>query len=89
MEEKLLWKKNEEKPKCPECGDWLSSDRFIDKSTGEITIEFWCEGPGSDEFDFIISTGLQDRDLKKLKQIGKIIKKEMQIKLLARKKEQE
>jgi len=77
----------EEKPKCPECGHWLSCERYCDKETGEITIEFWCDGPGSDEFDFIISAGLWDKDLENLKEIGKTIKKEMRIKLLTRKKE--
>lgn len=75
----------EEKPTCPECGDWLSVERFIDKDTGEIIIEFWCEGAGSDEFDFLILTGLTNEDLKNLKEEKKIIQKDMKIKLLIRK----
>jgi len=51
----------EEKPICPECGGWLSVERYIDDDTGEIIIEFYCEGAGSDEFDFLILTGLTNK----------------------------
>jgi len=72
-------------PKCPECGFPLSYEVDQDRDTGEIIIEFWCDGHGNDEFDFVILTGLWDTDLEGLKQVGKIIRKEMAIKLLARK----
>ena len=75
----------EEKPICPECGEWLSVERFIDKDTGEIYIEFFCEGAGDDWFNFIILTGLTNKDLNNLKEEGKIINKNMKIKLLKRK----
>lgn len=75
----------EDKPVCPECGDWLSVERYIDDDKGEIIIEFYCEGAGSDEFDFLILTGLTNEDLNNLKEKGKIILKNMKIKLLERK----
>jgi hypothetical protein len=73
------------RPICPECGGLLSVHIDKDEKTGEIQIEFFCEGPGDDEFDFEILTGLTDNDLKKLKQKGKIIRKEMKIRLFSRK----
>jgi len=76
---------SEEKPICPECGGWLSVEREIDNKTGEIYLEFWCEGAGSDEFDFVILTGLTNSDLQDMKEEGKIIQKNMKIKLLVRK----
>ena len=66
---------SEEKPICPECGGWLSVERGIDKNTGEIFLEFWCEGAGSDEFDFLILTGLTNNDLNGMMEEGKIIQK--------------
>ena len=75
----------EEKPICPECGGWLSVERYIDENTGEIIIEFWCEGAGSDEFNFLIFTGLTNEDLSNLKEEEKTILKNMKIKLMKRK----
>lgn len=82
-EEKPIW--SEEKPVCPECGDWLSVERFIDEDTGEIVIELFCDGPGDDLFDFVILTGITNENLKNFKEEGKIIQKKMKIKLLKRK----
>lgn len=76
---------SEEKPTCPLCGDWLSVERFLAKGTGEIIIEFTCLGAGSDEFDFLILTGVTNKDLRNLKEEGKIIQKDMKIQLLIRK----
>ena len=75
----------EDKPACPECGDWLSLERYIDEDTGEIIIQFWCEGAGSDEFNFLILTGLTNEDLSNFKEEEKTIIKNMKIKLLKRK----
>jgi len=50
----------------------------------EITIEFFCEGPRSDEFNFQILTGLTWSDLEMLEIEGKTIRREMGIKLLRR-----
>ena len=54
-------------PKCPECGNPLSIAVDKDDDTGEIMIEFWCEGEGEDVFDFVILTGLQEEELEKLR----------------------
>ncbi len=78
---------NEERPACPECGEWLSCHRFADEVTGEIAIELVCEGAGSDEFDLLIKTGLTNEDLDGLRQVGRVVRKEMAIELLARTKE--
>jgi hypothetical protein len=72
---------------CPECGGPLSTQVDTDKDTDEIFIEFYCEGAGDDRFSLIISTGLNDLALGSFKQVGKTIKKEMQIKLLERRKD--
>ena len=77
----------EERPFCPECGDPLSISVEKDDETGEIKIEFFCEGAGDDVFSFQISTGLTDEDLEELKEKEKTIRKEMVIKLLERKPE--
>ena len=75
---------SEQKPPiCPECGNPLSIAVDKDDDTGEIMIEFWCEGTGEDIFDFVILTGLWDKDLEKLRHETK--RKEMKIKLLERK----
>ena len=74
-----------EKPICPECGDGLSVERYIDENTGEIVIELWCEGAGSDEFDLLILTGLTNEDLSNFKDKEKILLKDMKIRLLKRK----
>jgi len=77
----------EEWPSCPECGDPLSHNVEKDEETGEIKIVFFCEGAGDDEFSFQILTGLTDEDIERLEEIGKTIRKEMQIELLNRKPE--
>ncbi len=79
----------EESPFCPECGDELSISIFKDDKTGKIIIEFWCEGDGDDEFQFQILTGMDDDDIEELFEVGKIIRKEMRIKLVKRVSEEE
>jgi len=79
----------EERPSCPECGDPLSVFFLKDRKTGKITIEFFCEGDGDDKFTFHIITGITNGDIAKLKEEGKTIKKEMGIKLVERRSEQE
>jgi hypothetical protein len=83
-----LFMDDEEKhPACPECGSPLSHVIEIDEDTGEIVIGLFCEGAGEDEFNLSISTGLSNKDLKRLKKAGKTTKKVMQIKLIERKKD--
>jgi len=77
----------EKRPTCPECGAPLSLAAQKDKKTGQIMVSFWCEGPGDDAFIFDILTGLKDEDLEKLKEKGKLIRKEMRIRLLQREAE--
>jgi hypothetical protein len=78
----------EEDPLCPECGYELTGIKvFKDDETGEIAIEFFCDGPGDDKFRFQILTGLTDEDIAELKVVGKTIPKEMGIKLLEREPE--
>jgi hypothetical protein len=72
---------------CPECGDPLSVSVEEDRETGELKIVFVCEGDGDDKFEFEILTGLGNKDLKKLKEVGKIKWKEMGMKLVARESE--
>jgi hypothetical protein len=80
----------EEDPLCPECGYELTGIRVLkDDETGEITIEFFCDEAGDDIFRFQIITGLTDEDIGKLTEIGKTIQKEMRIKLIERKSEEE
>ena len=74
----------EERPFCPECGDPLSMTVVKDDETGEYTIEFFCEGAGEDRFHFQILTGLTNEDIANLEEEGKIIRKEMGMKLLQR-----
>lgn len=68
---------------CPECGHPLSVIVEKDEKTGEIGIEFWCESGGEDKFGLQILTGLTNDDLDEF-EAGKVIQKEMTIKLLAR-----
>lgn len=71
---------------CPECGYPLSTCFSKDRK-GKFAIEFFCEGPGEDEFSFQIATSLADEDIAGLKK-GKTITKEMAIKVLVRKSEE-
>lgn len=80
----------EEEPLCPECGYPLTGIRvYKDDETGEMTIEFFCDEAGDDIFRFQIITGLTDEDIGKLTKIGEIIRREMGIKLIERKSEEE
>lgn len=80
----------EEDPLCPECGYELTGIRVLkDDETGEITIEFFCDEAGDDVFRFQILTGLTDEDIENLWEKGKTIRKEMGIKLIERKSEEE
>jgi hypothetical protein len=73
--------------KCPECGAYLCTD-FQKEKGGKIAIEFFCDGAGDDVFSFRISTGLTNKDIKNL-EMGKAVAREMIVKLLVRKSEQE
>lgn len=80
----------EEDPLCPECGYELTGIKVLkDDETGKITIEFFCDEAGDDIFRFQILTGLTDEDIEELTEIGKTIPKEMGIKLVERKSEEE
>ena len=79
----------EEGPLCPECGYELTKKVLQDDITDEITIEFFCDQTGEDLFRFQILTGLTDDDIAKLTKIGKTIRKEMALKLVERKSEEE
>lgn len=72
---------------CPECGDPLSVSVDKNRKTGRIEITFWCEGAGEDIFEFQILTGLKNKDLEELKDVGKKLWKRMGIKLIAREAE--
>jgi hypothetical protein len=50
---------------CPECGGVLSH-KLVKGENGTVNVAFWCEGAGEDLFSFEISTGLMNKDLKKL-----------------------
>ena len=79
----------EEKPLCPECGYELTRKTLKNDITAEITIEFFCDQAGEDIFRFQILTGLTDDDIAKLTKIGKTIRREMAVKLVERKSEEE
>lgn len=79
----------EEEPLCPECGNSLTGIRVLKDKNGKITIEFFCDECGEDIFRFQILTGLTDKDIGKLKEKGKAIPKEMAIKLIERKSEEQ
>ena len=74
----------QERPLCPECGDPLSITAKTDSETGEIAIDFFCEGPRNDQFRFQILTGLMWGDLEELEAVGKTMRRQMEIKLLRR-----
>lgn len=69
---------------CPECGSVLSVSVEKIKNTGKLKIVFFCEGDWDDKFSFEILTGLTNADLGNLEVKGKVIKKEMGIKLIER-----
>jgi hypothetical protein len=79
----------EEEPLCPECGNPLTGIRVLKDKGGKITIEFFCDEGGEDVFSFQIVTGLTDKEIGKLKEKGKAIPKEMAVKLIERKSEEE
>lgn len=73
---------------CPECGSPLVVSIEKNKKTGELQIKFWCEGDYEDNFEFVIFTGLKNEDLDALTKKGKIVMREMGLKLLDRKSDQ-
>ena len=79
----------EEEPLCPECGTPLTGIRVLKDKRGKITIEFFCDEGGEDIFSFQIVTKLTDKDIGKLKEKGKAIPKEMAVKLIERKSEEQ
>jgi predicted RNA-binding Zn-ribbon protein involved in translation (DUF1610 family) len=70
---------------CPECGEALMVSVDEDRKTRKLKITFWCEGAGDDVFEFRILTGLKNKDLKRLTDVGKISWKTMGVRLVARK----
>ncbi len=76
----------EETPTCPECGYPLTG-KFL-KNRGKMTISFFCDQGGEDIFRFQILTGISDRDIANLV-VGKPLRKEVTVKLLKRKSEEE
>ena len=52
-------------------------------------MEFFCDEGGEDVFSFQIVTGLTDKDIGRLKEKGKAIPKEMAVKLIERKSEEQ
>jgi hypothetical protein len=79
----------EEEPLCPECGYPLTGIRLLKDKKRKITIEFFCDEAGEDIFRFQIETGLSDKDIKKLKEEGKAIPREMLVRLVERKSEKQ
>ncbi len=77
----------EERPFCPECGDPLSIKTEKDDETGEIKIDFFCEGAGDDEYWLRILTKLTDADLQDLRKSGRTLKRQMLVELMKRKPE--
>jgi len=74
----------EARPLCPECDEWLSLMTFKDEDTGEIIIEFFCEGAADDEFGFQIFTGMIDDDLEFMTEVGKRFERKMGVLLTHR-----
>ena len=74
---------------CPECGYSLSKKILKDEITNEIYIEFFCDQAGDDLFRFQILTGLTDDDIAELSKNGKTMRREMALKLVERKSEEE
>jgi hypothetical protein len=72
---------------CPECGEPLSVSIDKDGRTGQIVVDLFCEGDGDDQFEIHILTGLTDKDLKHLKGVGRIVKKGIKLKLVARERD--
>jgi hypothetical protein len=79
----------EEEPLCPECGYPLTGIKVLKDKRGKITIEFFCDEAGEDRFSFQIATGLTDKDIGRLKEKGKAIPKQMAVRLLERKSEEQ
>jgi hypothetical protein len=79
----------EEEPLCPECGNPLTGIRVMKDKRGKITMEFFCDEGGEDIFNFQIVTGLTDKDIGRLKEKGKAIPKEMAVRLIERKSEEQ
>ncbi len=73
---------------CPECGSPLVVSIEKNRKTGELQIKFWCEGDYEDNFEFVILTGLKNEELDALQKKGKIVLREMGLKLLDRKSDQ-
>jgi predicted RNA-binding Zn-ribbon protein involved in translation (DUF1610 family) len=69
---------------CPECGEHLCVSVDRDRKSGKLKIVFWCEGAGDDAFEFEILTGLKNKDLKELRDVGKIVWRKMAVRLIAR-----
>ena len=72
------------RPLCPQCGYPFLVEAEKDEKTGEIVVSFSCAGEEDDSFILDILTGLREKDLDELKEKGKLIRKEMKIRLLER-----
>ena len=79
----------EEEPLCPECGNPLTGIRVMKDKRGKITMEFFCDEGGEDVFSFQIVTGLTDKVIGRPKEKGKAIPKEMAVKPIERKSEEQ
>jgi hypothetical protein len=70
---------------CPECGWPLAVSIDKNRKTGKIEITFWCDiGPYSDYFEFKILTGLKNKDLEGLRDVGRLVWRKMAVRLIAR-----
>jgi len=74
---------------CPECEYSLSKKILKDEITNEISIEFFCDQAGDDLFRFQILTGLTDDNIAELSKNGKPMRREMSLKLVEHKSEEE
>ena len=79
----------EEDVLCPECEYEHAKNILKDNVTGEIAIEFFCDQAGEDVFHFQLLTGLTDDDIAEFTKIGKTVRKEMTLRLVQRKSEEE
>ncbi len=71
---------------CPLCGELLSMGNSYDGET--LTIDFWCEGFGDDEFQFLIKIPLTEEELENFQE-GDVIAKKAAIEVIAVKPEEE